>query len=122
MPCQFKLSHLNLYLAVAFALISQSAGAEVVKIEQTTVETSAPVARSQVVVEHAKSVMEPLAVQVTDGVNGKVVQPIIMERHDKLLDRTIYNTDAAGNLRTKTTILKENAAEPPQVIQKIEVR
>ena len=112
---------LSLSLLCAILFIPKAFADESVTVKETNISTSAPLnSASTVTVEHTKSVMEPSVVQETVGSQGRTVQPLIMERKDKLLDKTTYTTRPSGSVMSTTTVLKDAPADPPQVIQKTE--
>ncbi len=96
----------------------------------TTQETTAT--GDTTVIQHIDSKMEPIAVQSQDktdpatGETKKVVQPIIMERHDKVLDTTIIQPQVTETktvtedvVRTKQpTSVHKSVVKPHAVSQK----
>jgi hypothetical protein len=112
---------LSLTLLCFILSIPSAFADESVTVKETNISTTAPAnSASTVTVEHTKSVMEPSVVQETVGSQGRTVQPLIMERKDKLLDKTTYTTRPSGSVMSTTTVVKDAPADPPQVIQKTE--
>jgi hypothetical protein len=112
---------LSLSLLCSILFIPNASADQSVTVKETNITTSAPVnSASTVTVEHTKSVMEPSVVQETVGAQGRTVQPLIMERKDKLLDRTTYTTRPTGSVMSTTTVVKDGSVDAPQVIQKTE--
>ena len=109
-----KLSHtvnieLIAVLSAAFAMsIAIPAFGQVAQERASVTTTTMPAGQAEVI-QRIDSRMEPTAVQMRhmrDPVTGeltRVVEPIIMERHDRLLDTTIMQPAV-----TETTRVREN--------------
>jgi hypothetical protein len=74
-----------------------------------------------VIIQHVQSKMDPIAVQSrekTDPVTGekeKVVEPLIMERHEKVLDTTIIQPETTETTKTTQQVTKSQSNPPVKV-------
>jgi hypothetical protein len=107
----FTLLVLSTTISMAMAPVrSEGTSSTQSSTTQTTTEIGSPT-----IIQHIDSKMEPVAVQSsnqtnpTTGETKTVVQPIIMERHDKVLDTTIIQPQV-----TETKTFTENAVRAKQ--------
>jgi len=88
--------------------------------EQSSVTEKTTAAGDPTIIQHIDSKMEPTVVQSrvstdpTTGEKEKVVEPIIMERHEKVLDTTIVQPEVIETKKTtqQSVESKENRSLP----------
>jgi hypothetical protein len=110
---------LMLNIATSPVLAADTVSSQSSTTQQTT-ETGDPT-----IIQHIDSKMEPIAVQSQEktdpatGAKSTVVQPIIMERHDKVLDTTIIQPQVT---ETKTVTEDVVKAKQPATVHKAVVK
>jgi hypothetical protein len=99
----------------------QSRATEAVQ-EQSSVSERTTTQGDPTIIQHIDSKMEPTVVQsrtVTDSATGekqKVVEPIIMERHDKVLDTTIIQPQVTELRKSTEQVVTTKEPAPVRVV------
>jgi hypothetical protein len=95
--------------------------ADTVSESTTTTQSTVPTGDSTII-QHIDSKMEPTVVQsrtTTDPATGekeKVVEPLIMERHDKVLDTTIIQPEVKETTTTTQQVLQSKQTHTVPVV------
>jgi hypothetical protein len=124
MNCSRRTTFLLLSTTISMA-IGPVMAADIVSTQSSSTQKTTEMGEPTII-QHIDSKMEPIAVQSsnkTDPTTGEtktVVQPIIMERHDKVLDTTIIQPQV-----TETKTVKENVVrtqQSPHAFHKVVVK